>query len=696
MGGLGNYCDMERTALDASSTVSARARQLVVRVRRSRTYDRSAALDLLAAARGEAGDGWDERCLAVLLLENQILRIPEAMPDEFDAMLVRLGIKAGRRAGCPVDAAVLDEGYTTTEFCGFVAELRRRMRRLERIHKLLSEDEFDSASWQLLTRTAREVSKLTLARYVFTPDEVVREVKRQLRMGRGAENTLARSGQTAAGRWADEPLEAPAYETEIVQKLCAERATYWVSERCGSELNALVEYPLTSAAVVIKLPGSGLEIEIKRAGIRGDCLMSVITERDGRYAPTSHRLFGGSLGWLAQRETSAAGIFSRIFRLVHGREAPSSRTVQNNSIVSLPAANGDAHLLDYLTDENCFGAQFESTRASMRSCSDAFPSDTAVAKASYAGEAGATLQFIGQALPEQAILAGSTSYRLDRILLYLSDSGPEAYFRAGLGREWNEIDEQWLAVTVLEEILGTVRLPEGSYAGYSKYVRDLFAIAQNRERADENFVSVAQQVGECWGTLLAVRGFTDGESFVLRNAGLRSVWRDGEWQVRYITMDHDDLTVAGSRYKHLWPWRELSGMTFDAIHILGGKMGEERIPGEMGALRQIFRVNESVAEMGHAALRRAAREAYDKTQRALETNESLRAMFNENFLQAYKDFDELEASFPREPEGIDRWKAEAAETLRRKGHSEELVAETIRAVGHFREFFERARFLYER
>ncbi|WP_263352891.1 hypothetical protein [Acidicapsa acidisoli] len=623
------------------------------------------------------------------------------MPGEFDAMLVRLGIKAEPGADKPVDTSVLREGYSTTDLSGFTEELRRRLRRLERIHRVLADENFDSAAWEKLMRIAREVPKLTLARYVFMPDEVVREVKRQLRMGRGAEATLSQFKQTAAAHWAAEPLDAPVFETEIVKRLCADRATYWISEQCGSELNALVEYPLTSAAVAIKLPGSDLEIEIKRAGIRGDCLMSVITERNGTYAPTSHRLFGGSLGWLAQRETTAAGIFSRIFRLVHGREAPSSRTVQNNSIVGIPAADGEVHLLDYLTDESSFGADFGSMRAAMQTCIDAFPSDTGVAKASYASEAGRTLQFIGQALPEQAILTGSSSYRLDRILLYLSDTGPEAYFRIGLGRDPNEIEEQWLAVTVLEEILGTVRLPEEPYVGYAQYVRDLFAIAENRKRANENFLSVMQQVGECWGTLIAVRGFTDGESFVLRNAGLRSVWRNGSWQIQYTTMDHDDLTVAGSRYPHLWLWRELSGMTFDAIHILGGILGgqmdDDWIPGEVGALRQIFRVCDAVADAGLETLRQAARAAYDKTQRALETNDSLRALFNENFLRGYRDFDELAASYPTaKPEEMDRWKTDAAETLRRKGHDEELVAETIRAVGHFRIFFEKTAFLYER
>jgi hypothetical protein len=163
----------------------------------------------------------------------------------------------------------------------------------------------------------------------------------------------------------------------------------------------------------------------------------------------------------------------------------------------------------------------------MRMGVEAFPSDTGVRHASYSGPQGETLQFIAQPLPEQAILVGSSSFRFDRLLLYLSELGADHYFRDGLKADYDETDAQWLAETVLEEILGMVALPFTPSSNYATYVRDTFAIPENRQRADANFLSVMDQIGTCWGTLLAVRGFSDGESFVLRNVGLRSRWRRG-------------------------------------------------------------------------------------------------------------------------------------------------------------------------
>jgi hypothetical protein len=662
---------------------------------RQRDYDRDTAFAMLAAGNGRSGESWIERSLALLLLENQLLRLAPDDLTEFDLILVGLGLKPETGWEIPVRASVLREGFTELSLRGFSLELIRRLSRLNRVHQPILRGECDRVAFEYFLRVARDVPKLTLARYVFGVQEIFDEIADKLLITQGVEDTISRLGGQPATGWAEEPLDAPEFEMEILRKLCADRKIYWVSERCGSELNALVEYPLTSAVVVIKLPGSDFEIEIKRAGTRGPRLLDVITERNGREAPTSHRLFGGSLGWLAQRETSAAGIVSKIYRLVHGLESPCSRGVMNSSIVTVPANAGQTHILDYLTDEQQFGAGLQQTRAAMSECVESFPWDTGVARASYQGERGLTLQFIGQALPQQAVIFGSSSLRLDRIAVYLSDAGPEEYFRRGLGRSYALRDVRWLADSVLEEILGEVTIPPEGYVDYSQYVRDAFRVPENRRRADQNYLSVMRQVGEFWGTLLGVRGFSDGESFVLRNVGLKSVWKNGGWQIRIIFMDHDDLTVAGSRYQYLWPWRELSGMQRDQIHILGGPMGGEIIPGEVGALKNIYRVSPEVGAAGVKSLDGGLSAAYRRTQSQLAVNPELRGLFYPQFLEGFRDFDQLVPGFlETDPSRVESWKDQAAGFLRTKHYDDELIGEYTKGICHFREFLERVSFLY--
>jgi hypothetical protein len=655
----------------------------------------SAGVALVPLARGRDGESWAERRIAVLLLEHQLLRLSPDHLTAFDRVLTGFGLKPRLGADVPLAADVLEHGFSSTTLAGFVGELTRRLGRLNRVHEAVRRNG-DRAAWELFLRTSRDVSKLILARYAFGAEEVVQEIERTLIVTGGAEHGSTRIAGAPPAVAA--PLDARRYEADILRRLCEGRRIYWVSPRCGSELNAMIESPLGSAVVVIKPPGSDLEIEIKRTGTRGPRLLQVIVERsNGTPAPISHRLFGGSLGWLARREAAAAAVLSRVFDLVLGREAPCSRTVFRSSVVEVPTADGPVHILDYLTDAAVFGQGFDDMRRALGACADGFPVNSGLARASYQGPRGRTLQFIGQASPEQAVIRGSSSFRLDRLALYLSDEGPEEYFVEGLGRQPTQIELRWLADTLLEEILGELAVPPGGYRDHAQYVRDALAVPCNRARADRHYVSAMHQLGECWGVVLAMFGFSDGESFVQRNVGLRSVWRDGDWRVCVIVQDHDDLTMAGVSPKHISPWREVSGMQRDQIHILGGSTGRATIPGDAGALKEIYRVDPEVGAAGVAALEAALVAAYDRGRAALAVNHELRALFRPGFLDARGDYYELVSRFLRaDLENLDPWTEDAAAYLGGRGYGDEQVATYTKSIYHFRRFFDRMRFLYSR
>src|SRR4051812_28106081 len=62
-----------------------------------RFYSRSYSVKLLSVAKGEAGDAWEIRRLATLMLEHQLSKLPAEAIDEFDLLFTRLNLKA--RAG---------------------------------------------------------------------------------------------------------------------------------------------------------------------------------------------------------------------------------------------------------------------------------------------------------------------------------------------------------------------------------------------------------------------------------------------------------------------------------------------------------------------------------------------------------------------------------------------------------------------
>ena len=181
-------------------------------------YDREIALPLLRAARGLDGEMWAERRLAVLLLENQVLRLHPSDLAEFDFLLVTLGLKEQTGFEIPLHSRVLLEGYSTVRLEGFVAELAARLRRLNRVHQSIRNADSVEVAWSYFLRSSRDDSKLTLARYVFGAAEVAEQIARSLVVSDGAESTLSRSRETPAA------IDAPEYEAEILNRLCADRA----------------------------------------------------------------------------------------------------------------------------------------------------------------------------------------------------------------------------------------------------------------------------------------------------------------------------------------------------------------------------------------------------------------------------------------------------------------------------------------
>ena len=160
--------------------------------------------------------------------------------------------------------------------------------------------------------------------------------------------------------------------------------------------------------------------------------------------------------------------------------------------------------------------------------------------------------------------------------------------------------------------------PAPPYRGYSSYLTAAFGHPPNRARADRVFVDLMRQIGTFWGTLYGAGGCSWGESFVARNVGLRTRWEAGRWRVRIVFMDHDQLILGRS----VRPDRLFACMWEDRRYILGDGKGKRASGlGEVGLLEEIYRVDRGVARSGHAALRDAAKRAFNKTTAALRHRE---------------------------------------------------------------------------
>ena len=665
---------------------------------RQRAYDRGFCLKLLAVARQRKGISWDVRRLAILMLEHQLLKLSIDDVAEFDFLFGELRLKQGTGSEAGIVKSVLREGFSTTELRPFIREFRHKLERLSRVHRRINGKRTAAQSLSEFLQVSRLDCKLSLARYLFTPDEVVAEILKQLQTSDGVTDLNGSEPRHVMDQMKRGLSSLPDFEATILKRLCQTSNIYWVTDDTSSEINSLVEYPATTVVVVIKPPGSDVEFELKRAGRRGPNSLRVVYARNGYTVPPSHRLDGGSMQWLLRYETKNASKLAAIYRLAHQTEAPMSSYIARSTIYSIPVPQGKARTLNYFTQPQIFGKGYPPMRRALKESVAAFTSEGQANLPNLPGELGLTAQFIGHVAPAQAILSGTSSFRLDKLATYLSSKGPEAYFKQIGKDKYSRADAKVFADTILEEVLGCYEPPAAAYRSHEQYLKAAFAVAENRARGDRIYQSLLEQIGKFWGTLLAVRGYTRGESFVARNVGLRSFWDNGRWNVKIIFMDHDALVIPNSPSGRFFAYGDVPNMVMDERYIWGPAGGKKFSASEVGCLQRIYRVSAEIAAQGQALGQAALKTAYKATQQAVRTNAELQSFFSKGVVEKLLDWDTLVSGYLRlngDENAASGWKRKMRKLLATKGYQSDSFDVYLQVMDKYRAFLERHSFLFD-
>jgi hypothetical protein len=609
-----------------------------------RSYDRAASGTLLRIASGGRGHSWEIRREAALMLQRQLLLLRAKFVQEHDSWFVRLRLKARKGIGEPLSREVLREGFGTRDVRTFLGAWQRRL-----MHPSALLDSPAAAStferWQYL---AQAEYRIFLARYLFSPEEVVARALGCLRVTKGEEMPSTQDADLirAEARRAREMM--PKYEARILELLCNPASVYWVSEETGRTVGSLVACPSGTVAVVVKPPGSQMEFEIKRTGMPTSSPLSVAFARDGQNVPPPHRLQGASLGWHLRFEARAAARFSHIYRTVHGMAPAITITQCVKSIHAVPTPQGERSLVAFLSSPELVGDHYETMRGALEKCVQAAFDADDFGVSSLPGELGRTINFLIQTWPGQAVQSNTSCFRLDRLVQYLSPDGAKRYFDASLRNSEDRPGACEFGDQLFEEILGDFVRPRIRPRTYGRYVTEVFA--RNRRRADRIYFALLRELGRFWGTLAAVKGYSNGESFVARNIGIRSAWIDSRWHIGLRFMDQDDLHIADPRQDDFSPDRLLKGMLLDQKFVQGSG-GRPKPDSSFVALSRIYRVTPRVRALGLGALRRARNLAVRKTAVEMARNISLRDNFSPDFLKKALTSDRLWAAFSDERKG---------------------------------------------
>ncbi len=661
-------------------------------------YSRAFCLSLLALARRRTGVSWDVRRLAILMLEHQMLKLAPDQIDEHDLLLTQLGLKPALGTDVNLVGSVLKEGYSTTELRGFVPELRRRLERLNRVHARIKGRRSSELALGDFVELSRRECKLTLARYIFSPEEVVARILGQMEVSEGIRDINADEPRYVGGEVRRSLAVLPDFEAAIVRRLCESPNIYWVTDDTSSEINSLVEYPLTTVVLVVKPPGSDLEFEIKRAGRKGPNRLRVVYARDGYTVSPSHRLDAGSMLSLLRFETNSAIKLALIYRATHGTEAPLAGYLARKTIFTVPVKNSQASVLSYFTDARIYGQDFDEMRTAMEESVAAFREEGYTTLNIPRRGIGLTAQFISDVAPAQTIIAGTSSFRVDKLARYLSAEGAERYFKRGLGVAYTRHDARRLADELLEEVLGVYRPPNARFQSYRQYVEAALNVAENRARADETYLSLLEQLGKFWGTLMAVRGYSRGESFVARNVGLKSVWRDGEWRVHAVFMDHDALVLPGFDNENFLAQGAMPNIRMDERYLWGGSNPAQCAISDVGYLRSIYRTSDDLNAKAEILAHKALKDAYTKTRREVLNNPDLRQMFHPTFLNRINDWDEIVTGYLRvrnDERACAAWQRQMKRKLNEKRYRPGGLENYLEVIRNYLGFIEKYAFLFE-
>lgn len=655
---------------------------------RQRTFQKSFCRKLVNLAR-QRRVAWETRCLAVLMAEHQVLKLQPDDLDAFDWLFTELNLKTSGA----LKPSLLKDGYSTTEPRRFAKEFRQRLARLDRVHRKICGTNTADAALREFVAVSRSECKLTLSRYLFTPEEVVDRIVKEIQTTDGVKDLDVNQPQFMDAETTHALQRLPDFEAAILRLLCAGPKTYWVSEKTSSRINSLVEYPLTTVVLVIKLPGSEIEFELKRAGRKGSNPFNVVFRRGKYKVPVPHRLDGGSMQWLLRYEQRAAAKFHSIYRLVHNSEAPLPGYVSRTTVFSIPTRHGPVASFRYFMDPQIFGrGRFQEMRDAMKDATAALIKEEGENLPAVAGDMGVTAEFLSHVAPAQTILTGTSSFRVDKLGLYLSAYGAQTYFNDWLRVSFTKADAKQFADTLLEEVLGVYEPPEVALVDYGGYVDAAFAVASNRARADEIFLDLVREIATVWGTLLGARGHSRGESFVARNVGLRSVWEQGRWKVKLIFMDHDALSLPDLENGHFYAQSAMQAMLLDERHVWG-RANPALFPVSLvGYLMSIFRIGSDVEVRAHALAEKELKAAYDKTHHAMLNDQRLRAFFSDVFMSRLFDWDEFVRGYLGGQS--EKWKKKMKKMFAEKGYEADAFDYYTQAADKGRGFLERNAFLF--
>jgi hypothetical protein len=322
--------------------------------------------------------------------------------------------------------------------------------------------------------------------------------------------------------------QLPAYEAGFSSCSAIPVPIHWVAQQPVSELNALVEYPKGMVALVIKprAAPSNLKSSAAEFQARNPSPLSSNARAPKFLIPIASM---PQIGWHLIFETRAAARFRRIYRLsiafpirfdhplrkVHLLHSDSARRLLNRGFLQFPDAYGQGA-----------GEMREGLKKCVKTAIEA--NDIGVKE--LPGEMGRTINFLIQNWPRRRssphllISASIASPPICRTMGETLLSGPAK--SPAMRCDGSPIS------CSMRFFRGT--RPPAPKASVN--IWRMYSLEPSTAVGLTSYLCSCCNSSAPLGTLAGIMGYSNGESLVARNVGLRALWSSGSWRVSLFFM----------------------------------------------------------------------------------------------------------------------------------------------------------------
>jgi hypothetical protein len=648
---------------------------IIARMLKIKKFDQQFVNDLIDIMLDDSTD-WDVRKIASMALEYQVYLVQGSVSDiskELIDILIRFNIieRNEKEELSLVDTQNLQrEGYSAGQVKRFINELIYFISINVKYFDGLFNNDSGVEGLKDFVSLAMQDDAHILLRYAVKGSEIVSVLSRKSQQ-------TAKYDQATVDRYlqAYNPLlfqvidKLPLLERQIFDALTASSEVHLVSSETPAQLSYLVWHPFEysgfnpersqeTRVILIRAPGTSKEFEIKGTGLYGIHPIT-IGYRDsytGQIASSNTHLWcgGGDIDF-ALFEFEKGLQLTQFWQRIHGKLPFLAIPVAVWKFNTIRVRGKDILAEDYFSNPKYWTEdEYKKLKINARAVAKKYLS---AYNKSWTYKR-IIKELVNNHRLTQLMYVGTSGYRFRIYKKYLSDKGPEIYFRETRQSFYSPEDSRRMVDTLLRKLMGFFDRPNKSFISPSKYKSEVLKLPKNRSQATCIYLDLMEQLGNHWGTILGLGGNTGGYGLHERNVAIEPVKESGKWRVRLIFHDLDTYDNPGKTSK-----------AFNPVDFLNGLRKDMRMLFSLHGLNldEIYEVDNATKTKGWDIFKKAMQTAFMKTFSKLTASHQLDDLVSNEYIDSFRVWLELVHDYlkfkPKAGHFVAEWKHRAREKI---------------------------------